>query len=217
MRPGQFAKVFASLWKGTLGLNWEGWSLFVYMLATCTVDGEFDVTPQVISAGTGMPLDAVLRGIAVLEAADPHSRTPGENGARIVRLDEHREWGWRIVNFDKYRAHTEDPRNVLIRTRRRRARMATTYDDDSRRNAPPRDDTRRHARTRTATNGHAPPREAEAEAEDFSRPSVACSATAERLSFSDSEISEDSNLFGSSELETGSGKKRHGAKRSKLA
>src|SRR5678816_1687971 len=217
-KRGQFAKVFPSLWTGTLSLSsFEGWALFVFMLANCDADGVVNMTFEVIARMTGMPLDAVRRGVAVLEQADPDSRTPDENGARIVRLDEHREWGWRIVNFDKYRAHTEDPRNVLIRTRRRRARMSTTYDDDSRRNAPPRDDTRRHARTRTATNGHAPPREAEAEAEDFSRPSVACSATAERLSFSDSEISEDSNLFGSSELETGSGKKRHGAKRSKLA
>lgn len=38
-----------------------------------------------------------------MEQPDPYSRTEGEEGRRIVRLDDHRPWGWRIVNHEKYR------------------------------------------------------------------------------------------------------------------
>ena len=44
-----------------------------------------------------------MTGIEFLEKEDPYSRTPDENGKRIARLDEHRPWGWYIVNHKQYR------------------------------------------------------------------------------------------------------------------
>lgn len=125
MSRGAFAKIYRSLWDGTLGPRWQGWSLFVYMLANCDAEGVLDVTPESIAARCGMPLDEVLRGLEVLESEDPRSRTTHEGGRRIVRLDEHRDWGWRIVNFRKYRdsAGEEDPRMVSARVKRWRERQ----------------------------------------------------------------------------------------------
>lgn len=60
------------------------------------------MTPQAIAARTSFPLDLIQRGIKFLEAPDPYSRTPGDGGSRILLLDEHRPWGWRIVNHGKY-------------------------------------------------------------------------------------------------------------------
>lgn len=102
-KEGMFAKVFSSLWDGTLGHQLDVWPLFVFMLAHCDQDGNLDMTPEAISARSHIPLDAVLRGIAVLEALDPRSRSQVEDGRRILRIDEHRDWGWHIVNYEHYR------------------------------------------------------------------------------------------------------------------
>lgn len=146
---GPFAKVHRSLWDGTLGPQWPGWSLFVYMLANCDADGVIDVTPESIAARSGMPLDEVQRGIIILESPDPRSRTPDEDGRRIVRLDAHRDWGWLIVNLAQFRSGDEDPRSATLRQRRHRARVTT---DD--------------AASRPVTGGHAQAREAEADADN---------------------------------------------------
>jgi len=98
-----YAKVFASLWDGTLGQNWEAWSVFVYMLANCDRDGVFDKSPEAISDRSHIPLESVEIGLRMLEQPDRRSRSSAEAGRRIVKLDEHRDWGWRIVNYDHYR------------------------------------------------------------------------------------------------------------------
>jgi hypothetical protein len=50
-----------------------------------------------------LPLDVVEKGLAVLEQPDRRSRRAIEHGRRIVRIDSHRDWGWRIVNYGHYR------------------------------------------------------------------------------------------------------------------
>jgi len=98
-----FAKVFASLWDGTLADQWETWSLFVFMLAHADQDGVVDMTHGAISRRSCIPLEKVTAAIGVLEAADSRSRSSEEGGRRIVRLDGDRDWGWRVVNYAKYR------------------------------------------------------------------------------------------------------------------
>ena len=79
------------------------------------------MTRVAISARTSIPIDIIEPGIAHLMDGDPHSRTEGENGARIVLLDDHREWGWRIVNYAKYRdmKSQEDRRTKWAEDKRR--------------------------------------------------------------------------------------------------
>lgn len=155
-RRGQFAKIYAAMWDGTLGETWEAWTLFVYMLANCGPDGVLDKTPSAISRGSMLPIEVVRKGLAVLEAPDPSSRSEAEGGARIVRLDAHRDWGWRIVNFLKYREASEDPRLAANRRRRYRDAHATVGDAPGTVGDAP------------ATVGDAPGLEAEAEAEESS-------------------------------------------------
>jgi hypothetical protein len=61
------------------------------------------MTADAISRRTTIPLDIIEAGLRHLELPDPGSRTPDEEGRRIVRLREHTDWGWRIVNYLKYR------------------------------------------------------------------------------------------------------------------
>ena len=97
-----YGKIFDSMYEGTLYGHWEAIVTLQQMLVLCNQDGVIDMTPQAIAARTSIPFEIITKGIAVLTEPDPYSRTPGEDGRRIVLLDEHRPWGWRIVNHAKY-------------------------------------------------------------------------------------------------------------------
>ena len=115
-----FAKVFASLWDGTMATDWHLWSLWVFMLANKNADGVVDMTHEAISRKSGIPVEIVYEGIAKLEAPDPRSRSRDLEGRRILRLDTHRDWGWEIVNAQQY-AEKSDPE-----TRRAQFRSASS-------------------------------------------------------------------------------------------
>ena len=163
---GGFAKVFSSLWEGTLYGQGTAQLVFVYLLANCDAGGVVDVTPQVIAGATGFDLDAVREALRMLEAEDPESRTPDEGGRRIVLLDEHRSWGWRIVNYGAYRARlNEEERRVAARERMRRVRGG--------------EECERFADVRTRSHPFAQA-EAEAEAEADTSSSLRSEESAER-------------------------------------
>ena len=81
------------------------------MLAHADVYGIVDKHWRAISEETGLPRDRVEKAILNLEAPDPESRSPEMDGCRIVKMDAHRAWGWKIVNYGKYRSiRDEDDR-----------------------------------------------------------------------------------------------------------
>lgn len=91
------------MYDGTLYGHWQAIVTFQQMIVLCDPEGMIDMTPQAIAARTSIPLEIIQEGVKILEQPDPYSRTPGEDGRRIVRLDDHRPWGWRIVNHRVYR------------------------------------------------------------------------------------------------------------------
>jgi len=139
-----FGKVFASLWEGSLYGKSDEQLVFVYLLAHATDQGAVDVFHNKIASDTGMSVERVTAALLQLEGPDEMSRTPDQGGRRIVRLDEHRNWGWLIVNYAKYRQikKAETLREqTRERVRRWRERNDTSYgkngNDDSHRNHPP--------------------------------------------------------------------------------
>lgn len=98
-----YGKIFDSMYEGTLYGHWEAIVTLQQLLVLCDSEGTIDITPQAISARTSIPLEIITKGLQILSDPDPYSRTPGEDGKRIVPLDDHRPWGWRIVNYLKYR------------------------------------------------------------------------------------------------------------------
>jgi uncharacterized phage protein (TIGR02220 family) len=98
-----YGKIFEQIYDGTLAENWQALITFQQMIVLCDADGIIDMTPNAISRRTGIPLEHIEEGINFLEKKDPYSRTPNEDGRRIARLDEHRPWGWYIVNHEKYK------------------------------------------------------------------------------------------------------------------
>lgn len=98
-----FAKVFTQIFDSSIAEDYRVRLVFEDFLKLASNDGVVDMTRESIARRTNVPLDIVTHGISELEKPDSTSRTPDHDGRRIVRLDDHRDWGWKIVNFEKYR------------------------------------------------------------------------------------------------------------------
>lgn len=106
-----FGKLFSSMFDGSLYGNWKAIVTLEQLVILANRDGVVDMTLQALAARTSIPLDLLQEGIEHLAKPDPHSRTPGHEGRRIIPVDEARPWGWRIVNYKRYR----DLRNEEMR------------------------------------------------------------------------------------------------------
>lgn len=159
---GGFGKLFASMYDGTLYGRWQALVTFQQLIILCDADGVVDMTPHAIAARTSIPLEIITQGIGELESPDPYSRTPDFDGRRLERLDEHRPWGWRIVNYLKYR----DSRDLEAKRRADRERVAAkraqAKNGDSRQSVALHQDV---SPATKATNGLSPPMSPHAEAE----------------------------------------------------
>jgi len=119
-----YAKLFTSIYQGTLRGNSHGLLVFTNLLAHCDKNGVADIHPRAIAEEVGLTVEQVRVALDVLEAPDDESRSPEEQGRRIVRLDEHRAWGWLVVNYVKYRAiRNEDDRREQNREAQERFRQ----------------------------------------------------------------------------------------------
>ena len=106
-----YAKIFASLYQGTLRGRTHEILVFTNLLAHADAAGYVDKHFRAVAEETGLTQEEVRAAILILEAPDPESRSPECAGARLIRMDEHRAWGWKIVNHGKYRAiKNEDDR-----------------------------------------------------------------------------------------------------------
>lgn len=92
------------MYGGTLYGHWEAIVTMQQFIVLSNADGIVDMTPEAIAGRTTIPLKIIKKGIEFLEKADPYTRTPGEDGRRIVLMDDHRPWGWKLVNHWKYKA-----------------------------------------------------------------------------------------------------------------
>lgn len=118
-----YARVFTQILDSSLAENWRTRHVFEDLLKLAD-DGVVDMTRPAIARRTNVPLEVINDAIAELEAPDPSSRDATAQGRRLVRLDAHRDWGWEIVNWEKYEAikSTFDQREQA-RERKRRQRQ----------------------------------------------------------------------------------------------
>ena len=88
---------------------------FENLLILSDQEGIVDMTPEALARRTTIPLEIIQKGLQALEMPDSQSRTPDEDGKRIVRLSDSRPWGWRIVNYLHYRniRNAEDRREYM--------------------------------------------------------------------------------------------------------
>jgi hypothetical protein len=98
-----YTPLFSSLTTGTLCGKWPDIGLWPIVLSLCDKHGVVDVTPAYIAGVTGLPLADVVACMKRFCEPDPYSRSGAESGSRLVLVDEHRDWGWRVVNHGSYR------------------------------------------------------------------------------------------------------------------
>ena len=119
-----FAKIFAQIFDSSIADDPELRHFFMDLLVLCDPNGVVDMTPSAIAARTRLKLDDVKVWLSKLESPDPESRTPDHDGRRIAKLDEHRTWGWLIVNYQRFRmTASEDQRREKTRERVHRFRI----------------------------------------------------------------------------------------------
>lgn len=113
-----YAKVFEQIFDSSISEDYLTRLVFEDLLVLADQNGVVDKTHEAISRRTNVPLDIVKRSIVKLESPDPKSRSQEAEGKRIVRLDDHRDWGWFIVNYEHYRAlATEEQKREKTRAR----------------------------------------------------------------------------------------------------
>lgn len=126
-----YVKLFASLYQGTLRGKSDGILVFTNLLAHADQSGRVDIHPRAIAEEVGLSEDSVRAALGFLEAVDEESRSPENEGRRIVLLDGHRAWGWQIVNYGKYRAiKNEDDRREQNRLAQERWRSKQSLVSD---------------------------------------------------------------------------------------
>lgn len=113
-----YGKLFDSMYDSTLAEDWRALVTFQQMIVLCDADGMIDMTPQSLARRTSIPIEHIEAGIKILENPDPYSRTPDQEGRRIELIDEHRPWGWHIVNHEKYK-NLQDADTIRAQTRER--------------------------------------------------------------------------------------------------
>lgn len=109
-----YGKLFEQMYDSSLCENWQALITFQQLIILADRAGVVDMTHEAIARRTNIPIDIIREGIAELEKEDARSRSPKEEGRRILRLDEHRDWGWMIVNHEHYRnlANMEEKREA---------------------------------------------------------------------------------------------------------
>ena len=73
--------------------------LWITLLALSDKYGEVMASVPGLANVSRLPIESVKRGIGKLSSPDEHSRTPDEEGRRIVKIDG----GWEIINYELHR------------------------------------------------------------------------------------------------------------------
>lgn len=98
-----YSRVFVQILDSSIAEDFTLRHVFEDFLKLCDYKtGVVDMTRQALARRLNMPIGLLNESIAKLESPDPASRDPEHQGRRLERLDAHRDWGWRIVNWEKY-------------------------------------------------------------------------------------------------------------------
>lgn len=128
-----YGKVFAQIFDSSI-VDESLATRYVWMslIALADHDGTVDLTAQALARRINLPLADTLAALSDLSQPDPASRSEHESGRRIVLLDDHREWGWRLVNYARYRdIRNQDHRRLQNREAQQRRRERGRSQDPS--------------------------------------------------------------------------------------
>jgi hypothetical protein len=121
-----YGKSFQSMYEGSMvGLPPEAWCIWHYCIAKNRF-GIVELNPKILGFIHGITEKDAERGISILCAPDPKSRSKAEEGRRLIREGEYQ---YRMVNWEVYdRIKSEDARreyNRLKQAEHRAKKRAT--------------------------------------------------------------------------------------------
>jgi hypothetical protein len=102
LRVSGYTPVFDSVFQGTLCGKYPDLPVWLVLLALQQRGGIIDAHPSYIATVSGIPQADIELAIKHFCEPDPASRTPENDGRRLVPL-EGKGFGWRVVNHDRYR------------------------------------------------------------------------------------------------------------------
>jgi NADH-quinone oxidoreductase subunit F len=118
-----FTKVFGQIFDSSIAEDYNCRRMFMDLLVLADQTGAVDMTYEAISRRTNVPVEEVVKYVKQLCQPDAKSRSPLEEGKRLVPLDSNREWGWQIVNYVHYRnIRDEAARREYFRDKQREHR-----------------------------------------------------------------------------------------------
>jgi len=115
-----YSRVFLQILDSSIAEDFKVRHVFEDFLKLCDhKTGILDMTRQALSRRLNIPMELLDEAISKLESPDPSSRDPEHEGRRLERLDEHRDWGWKILNWGKYES-VRTKADVYLRVARHR-------------------------------------------------------------------------------------------------
>lgn len=115
-----YARVFLQILDSSIAEDFTTRHVFEDLLKLCDhKTGIIDMTRQALSRRLNCPMEVLNNALTKLESPDPNSRDGEFEGRRLERLDEHRDWGWKILNWVKYEA-VRTKADVYLRVARHR-------------------------------------------------------------------------------------------------
>lgn len=121
-----YVKLFSQILHSSIADNRRLRHFFTDMLLCADVKGYVMMTPAALARAIGCGVDEVEWGLAALMTPDPQSKTPDHQGRRIEAVDGS-GYGWRILNYEAYRAMKDGDQMreaTRIRVQRHRAKHA---------------------------------------------------------------------------------------------
>jgi hypothetical protein len=141
-----YTPLFDTLLNGTMYGKWPHNGIWALLLSRASREGVINEVPESLAAHIGISVEQLMASIAFFMQPDPNSRTPDDDGRRLELLDEHKAWGWRIINHGKYREkarkntydseRTESGRDAARKKAERAASMGVPTRPDASRDVP---------------------------------------------------------------------------------
>ncbi len=127
-----YGKVFASMFTGSMmGVGSHVYSVMTYAIVNADADGFVELNARLLSVLIGDPQDRIEEAIAYLCKPDPDSRTPDQDGRRLLKKGQ---FLYQLVNYAYYREirKREDRREQNREAKRRERQKAKSADVSTR-------------------------------------------------------------------------------------
>lgn len=116
-----FGKIFESTYTGSMvGSGPVVFAVWGYVIANTRPPGLVEINPIILGTILGAPVEDIEQAIGYLESPDPKSRTPDEDGRRLIRVGQ---FLYKVPTWQKYReSRNDDERRAYNAEAARRSR-----------------------------------------------------------------------------------------------